>query len=820
MLSTIQSVGSFAALFAAFWIFRRKQNPLWLRVLFMAILVPGVVALAALEIADSFTGRGIDESVVYHLWAGTKGAGYSEYTAQFNVALSALVLCILVVVSLWRKPLAQGRFHSVPSSLLVGALLLISVVTNPGLENILNLLRQETVKAARSSDSTSHGAISEYVIPELADPPRRNIVWLYVESLERTYMDEQLFPGLMPNLRRLRGIATDFTDIRQVYGTGWTIGGLVGSLCGIPLTTPKGFGNSLSGLDGFLPGAVCLGDVLNQAGYQLGYMQGADIRFAGHHAFASQHGFQHVHGLFELEELSRGESYRSPWGLYDDEFLDLVAGKIAERAGNPQGMPYAQLALTLDTHHPDGHVSEPCEGVTYRDGRNPILNAVHCTDRIISNFVDRVLQDRRAGNPLIVIQSDHLAMKNSATGLLDQSGARRNLLMIIDPLDPVSKTVGKSGSLLDVGATVLSMLAPGSKAIGFGRSLLTPEPTVVERQGDYDSYLSKTAKQMQADIWEFPDLSGGMSIDIASGVARLGIRIVQLPALMTLKSSMELDEIYLKADTGIDISDVIIGFDYETRFIWIDHCRDVNLITAEPSKPDDRTRSRYCVGVSRGKGRPTEVNPLPETVYLPPNHFSAILLNSSDKDLSETDMRSNAEAVNRRLRIGDAGDGFVSLGPGPDTRQLLVRSGGWASSRKSAVFSGPDLEEKSVDFGRDLTLFGVSTSRETLVPLQNVDTCNPAPQSGSGSSAPAPLWQRLELRNRYPQHDVFVLMANDSAFCGERELLGQIERFYGLRKLENIGFRTPYLAVMSRDKILFEAAGETNDYLLVEFGSE
>jgi hypothetical protein len=40
-----------------------------------------------------------------------------------------------------------------------------------------------------------------------------------------------------------------------------------------------------------------------------------------------------------------------------------------------------RVTLTLDTHHPDGHPSRSCDGSIYRDGSNPILNAVHSDTR-------------------------------------------------------------------------------------------------------------------------------------------------------------------------------------------------------------------------------------------------------------------------------------------------------------------------------------------------------------------------------------------------------------------------------------------------------
>ncbi|NEL81333.1 MAG: phosphoglycerol transferase I, partial [Xanthomonas perforans] len=83
---------------------------------------------------------------------------------------------------------------------------------------------------------------------------------IYGESLERTYFDESVFPGLMPNLRALATEAVDVRNLTSTEGSGWTIAGMVASMCGVPLTTAPGDENSMDRMGMFLPEARCLGD--------------------------------------------------------------------------------------------------------------------------------------------------------------------------------------------------------------------------------------------------------------------------------------------------------------------------------------------------------------------------------------------------------------------------------------------------------------------------------------------------------------------------------------------------------------------------------
>ena len=63
-----------------------------------------------------------------------------------------------------------------------------------------------------------------------------NLVYLYLESFEASFFDDEVFPGLVPNLKRLRTEAHDYTDVHDVGD--FTMGSFVASQCGIKLITP------------------------------------------------------------------------------------------------------------------------------------------------------------------------------------------------------------------------------------------------------------------------------------------------------------------------------------------------------------------------------------------------------------------------------------------------------------------------------------------------------------------------------------------------------------------------------------------------------
>src|SRR5690554_5609661 len=180
----------------------------------------------------------------------------------------------------------------------------------------------------------------------------KNVVLIFAESLERTYFDETLFPGLMPHLIQLENESISFSNIVELPNTGWTIAGLVATHCGLPLVTPSG-GNTMQGVDAFYPKAVCLTDMLKQQDYTAHFIAGADSNFSGKRSFLRTHAYQTIEGKYELLPTLEDSNYLSAWGLYDDSILDLFYQRFEQLS--QQDKPFVLSTLTLDTHNPHGH---------------------------------------------------------------------------------------------------------------------------------------------------------------------------------------------------------------------------------------------------------------------------------------------------------------------------------------------------------------------------------------------------------------------------------------------------------------------------------
>ena len=134
---------------------------------------------------------------------------------------------------------------------------------------------------------------------------------------------------------------------------------------------------------------------------------------------------------------------------------------------------FGLFALTLDTHHPNGYISASCENKIYGDGTNSILNSIHCVDELIGKFMEKFLNSEIYNNTTLVLLSDHLALKNTASEVLKNAN-RSNLFMIFDK-DAKPQLINDIGNSFDIGPTVMSFLGANTNGLGLGRNLITNE---------------------------------------------------------------------------------------------------------------------------------------------------------------------------------------------------------------------------------------------------------------------------------------------------------------------------------------------------------
>ena len=262
-----------------------------------------------------------------------------------------------------------------------------------------------------------------YVDPKKVDikpETPKNLVLIYVESLEKSYSDQKLFGrDLLQPLDKISGF--QFDQYVQVPGTGWTIAAIVSTQCAIPLK-PIGLPDinmQGSSIKRFLPNATCLGDVLKRNGYQNVFLGGAPEVFSGKGKFLKEHGYQKILGRDEW--LNSGK-YRpedmSSWGLHDDDLFKEAKLELDRLEG--QKDHFNLTLLTLDTHFPNGHMSATCRA----QGGDTFQDIVECSAQEVANFIEYAKNKGYLKSTNIVVLGDHLTMTNAVDDQLKKAPNR------------------------------------------------------------------------------------------------------------------------------------------------------------------------------------------------------------------------------------------------------------------------------------------------------------------------------------------------------------------------------------------------------------
>ncbi|MFY2736992.1 phosphatidylglycerol--membrane-oligosaccharide glycerophosphotransferase [Pseudocitrobacter faecalis] len=535
-----------------------------------------VVLNITLYASDYFTGDGINDAVLYTLTNSLTGAGVSKYILP-GIGLVLGLVAIFGTLG-WLLRRRRHHPHHFGYSLLALVLAVGSVDASPAFRQISELVKSQ------SRDGDPDFSIY-YKEPAKSIPqPKLNLVYIYGESLERTYFDNQAFPDLAPELGALKDDSIDFSHTMQLPGTDYTIAGMVASQCGIPLFAPFE-GNASASLSSFFPQNICLGDILKNSGYENYFVQGANLRFAGKDVFLKSHGFDNLYGSEELKATVDDPNYRNDWGFYDDTVLDEAWKKFETLS--KEGMRFSLFTLTVDTHHPDGFISRSCSRKRYEIGgkANQSFSAVSCSQQNIAEFINRIKASPYFKNTVIVVSSDHLAMKNTAWDYLNKQD-RNNLFFILRGDKPQQEVMAQKRNTMDNGATVLDILG-GDNFIGLGRSSLSGESLSTIFLNMKEKVLAWKPDIIR--LWNFPKEMKEFTIDTQKNMIAFSGSHFRLPLLLRVseKRVEPLPESEYSAPLRYQLAD----FAPRDNFVWIDRCYKMGQLWA----PEFALSTDWCV---------------------------------------------------------------------------------------------------------------------------------------------------------------------------------------------------------------------------------
>lgn len=422
----------------------------------------------------------------------------------FLFVLGIAAAWLLRRLSRWRAPQpGKGRIvRRIAGVAALAALALLVDSTPARLAHYLVQYRRSFSFAGTPEGQHVYREINPNPVPRhfVLASPGKNLVWIYMESLERAYTDDKALPGLTPNLDRLRAHSLDFPGFETFHGAGYTMAGIFASQCGAPFyTSPFAALDPLSGNNtdktNFQHKLACFGDVLHKAGYKQVFMGGAPISFSNKGLFFHLHGYDEALGKGELEAQYQGGLAAEGWGLYDEDLFRIAEQRYRKLARS--GHPFNLTLLTLDTHPPHARPSPGCP--SYPASENLVLQGVHCTDYLVGKFIDDISRDPAWKNTMVVIMSDHLRMVTE--GGISRGPGRHPLLFVLN-----AGVTGERDTRIyhmDIAPTLLHLMGVSTNAsfiAGEDRSSprAADNPLVASRVTD--SVLRKTLWQRAGDF--------------------------------------------------------------------------------------------------------------------------------------------------------------------------------------------------------------------------------------------------------------------------------------------------------------------------------
>ncbi len=411
------------------------------------------------------SGRPLNFELLYHLRLANFPIIVSLYWEEILLGILFYGLLLSGLVFLYLKfPGKEIRRRWCVTGLLLSLLLLLF---SPAREAFLDF----GLRRVRFSDADYRKAgvkVSSMSKDDVAASPGKNLVLIYMESLESSFLDERMFPGLTPRLNALANEALCFDNISPALNADYTFGGIYASMMGLPLVKEVlrgGFVNSgiRVAVGAKLPS---LPSILNAAGYEQVFLRGVNLSFAGMNVFLGRERFDRM-AAYETEFPGRSRT----WGCSDAVLFDWAFERFQQLAAGKK--PFHLTLLTLDTHAPHGFFYG--DSIRYKENRsgNVMLDAVHTMDERIGSFIDRLKQTPAWKNTCVVLVSDHLMPAGILSDELTRNPRRSLVMMALNcGLHGHRDTPGMT---FDIAPTVTALLGVRHNYVfPLGESLLGP----------------------------------------------------------------------------------------------------------------------------------------------------------------------------------------------------------------------------------------------------------------------------------------------------------------------------------------------------------
>lgn len=445
-----------------------------------------------------YFGNITPEQFLFNLNSPIKGTSSDMYaeimmTPVFSIVASIVIFLIIIsfnydlfinVKNTKKKILSQKSLRII--TFIISTVCLVSGVA-------YGVKKLSLVEVYKTFVSDSNYIKDNYTDPrnvKMSFPEKkRNLIHIYLESVENTYFSKDLGGymdvNLMPELAELSKEGIRFSESDkfggpyQTYGSSWSVASMINMGTGLPLKVPMG-GNSYGKSGSFLPGAVSIGDILKAQGYEQTIMFGADADFGGLTTYFTTHGNFNIFDYKAAKEKKLiPQDYDVWWGFEDDKLYEYAKDEITRLSKT--GKPFNFTMETADTHFPDGYLSKNAA----KKYDSQYANVIAYSTKEAVKFIKWIQEQPFYKDTTIVVTGDHLSMDKEFFKDFDKSYHRTIFNLILNSPVTTDRVTNRKFSPVDMYPTILASMGveiEGDK-LGLGTNLFSDKDTLIERDG-------------------------------------------------------------------------------------------------------------------------------------------------------------------------------------------------------------------------------------------------------------------------------------------------------------------------------------------------
>ena len=464
-----------------------KANIPWYILLYIASLV-----IAGITYVKKYFPLVNFEQILYGV-TNTKGSSASGIVdgTIFTFSVGTLIFLILLVIYILlhnSKKVILIRIKYYSGLILLGSLI-FTLYAIGVFEYEINLFKQTKIYDKYYVD----GNDVDITFPD----KKQNLIFIYMESMETT--NASIKNGgaqkisYIPNLENYALKYDNFSSGEKlggfvpVSGTTYTLAGMISQNSGVNFKLPI---NIMDKNMVKMDSVYALGDVLLDNGYKNYLMMGSQAIFASRDKYFKNHGNYEIFDYtYAINNELIPKDYLVWWGYEDKKLFEFAKNKLKDISKEEQ--PFNLTLLTADTHFTDGYLDSECD--TPFDKK--YANVMHCSDKMINDFITWVMEQDFYKNTTIVLVGDHLTMQSSFYDNIDKNYTRSVYNVFINSRVKSDTTKNRMFSSMDIYPTTLASLGVkiDGDRLGLGTNMYSNKKTLMEELGY--KYVSNELKK-------------------------------------------------------------------------------------------------------------------------------------------------------------------------------------------------------------------------------------------------------------------------------------------------------------------------------------